>query len=234
MLIRLHARAVLRVHGFYYCVTFLEYFAIETDALISYDSGHYQDYSVNRAPIHRAFRAQAGASEPSLFGTSSSFSSPVETDSRLHDQDVSMVAGHDSATLDEGPGGDIGGHVTSMPFSPLVDALQSTWISATRGGRTAVSDARLLRRRRLQGPARHHRAQPAHPPRRHDAPTHETHVVRTRRARASSPSGTRMWGRTCCGTSSLRPGTPTVLIVRISGPHHLPAHLCTPSPTLLV
>ena len=56
MLIRLHARAVLRVCGFN-CVAFLEYFAIETDALLSYDSVHYQDYSVNRAPIHRAFRA---------------------------------------------------------------------------------------------------------------------------------------------------------------------------------
>ena len=52
---------------------------------------------------------------------------------------------------------------------------KSTWISATRGGHTAASDARLLRRRRLQGPARHHRAQPAHTPRRHDAPNHETH-----------------------------------------------------------
>jgi hypothetical protein len=91
---------------------------------------------------------------------------------------------------------------------------RSTWISATRGGRTAVSDATLLRRRRLQGPARHHRAQPAHPPRRHDAPTHETHVVRTRRARASSPSGTRMRGRTYSSTSQLRQGIPTVFTVR--------------------
>jgi len=89
-----------------------------------------------------------------------------------------MVAGHVSATLDEGTGGDVGGHV---PFSPLVDALQSTWISATMSGRAAVSDARLLRRRRLQGPARHHRAQPAHPPRRHDAPTtrHTSHTTRS-------------------------------------------------------
>ena len=39
----------------------LQDFAIETDALLSYDSVHYQDYSVNRAPIHRAFRAQAGS-----------------------------------------------------------------------------------------------------------------------------------------------------------------------------
>jgi len=38
-------------------VTFLEYFANEIDALLSYDSVHNQDYSVNRAPIHRAFRA---------------------------------------------------------------------------------------------------------------------------------------------------------------------------------
>jgi len=37
----------------------LQDFAIETDALISYDSVNYQNYSVNRAPIHRAFRAQA-------------------------------------------------------------------------------------------------------------------------------------------------------------------------------
>ena len=81
-------------------------------------------------------------------------------------------------------------------------------------GCAAVSDARLLRRRRLQGPAHHHRAQPAHPPRRHDAPTHETHVVRTRRARASSPSGTRMRGRTYSSTSQLRQGIPTVFTVR--------------------
>ena len=47
--------------GFSY-VTILEYFAIETDALLSYDTAHYQDYNVNRAPIHRAFRAQAGVS----------------------------------------------------------------------------------------------------------------------------------------------------------------------------
>ena len=40
-------------------------------------------------------------------------------DSRLHDQDASMVAGHDSTTLDKGPGGDIGGHVTSMPLFSL-------------------------------------------------------------------------------------------------------------------
>ena len=55
--------------GFLSYATFLEYFANEIDALLSYDSVHYQDYSVNRAPIHRAFRAQAGASEPSPFGT---------------------------------------------------------------------------------------------------------------------------------------------------------------------
>ena len=41
--------------GFLSYATFLEYFAIETDALLSYDSVHYQDYNVNRAPIHRAF-----------------------------------------------------------------------------------------------------------------------------------------------------------------------------------
>jgi len=35
----------------------LQDFAIETDALLFYDSVHYQDYSVNRAPIQRAFRA---------------------------------------------------------------------------------------------------------------------------------------------------------------------------------
>ena len=40
----------------------LQDFAIEIDTLISYDSVHYQDYDVNRAPIHRAFRAQAGNS----------------------------------------------------------------------------------------------------------------------------------------------------------------------------
>ena len=57
---RLHARAALRVHGLLSYVTFLEYFAIETDALISYDSVNYRNYSVNRAPIHRAFRAHAG------------------------------------------------------------------------------------------------------------------------------------------------------------------------------
>ena len=50
-------RAVYGYVGFLSYATFLEYFAIETDALLSYDSVHYQDYSVNRAPIHRAFRA---------------------------------------------------------------------------------------------------------------------------------------------------------------------------------
>ena len=60
-----------------------------------------------------------------------------------------------------------------------------------------------------------------------------TRVTRlTCRARASTPSGTRMWGRACCGTSWLRLGAPTVLIVRISSPGHLPAHLCAPSPGL--
>ena len=48
-------------------------------------------------------------------------SSPVGTASRLHERTVSMAAGHDSATLDKGTGGDVGGHV---PFLPLVDALQ--------------------------------------------------------------------------------------------------------------
>ena len=67
----------------------------------------------------------------------------------------------------------------------------------------------------------------------HNPPTHlvatkPRHTRHTRRARASSPSGTRTRGRICCarGTSSLRPGTPTVFIVRVSGPHHLPARLC--------
>ena len=59
MLIRLHARAILRVRGLSSYVTFLEYFAIETGALLSYSSVHCQHYSANRAPIHRAFRAQA-------------------------------------------------------------------------------------------------------------------------------------------------------------------------------
>jgi len=88
------------------------------------------------------------------------------------------VAGYVSATLDEGTDGDVGGH---MPFLLSSTHYESTWISATRGGHTAVSDARLLRRRRLQGPARHHRAQPAHPPRRHDAPTtrHTSHTTRS-------------------------------------------------------
>ena len=48
--------------GFLSYATFLEYFANEIDALFSYDSVHSQDYSVNRVPIHRAFRAQAGIS----------------------------------------------------------------------------------------------------------------------------------------------------------------------------
>ena len=46
---------------------------------------------------------------------------PVETDSPLHSQYVRLVAGHVSATLDEGTGGDVGAHV---PFLPLVDALR--------------------------------------------------------------------------------------------------------------
>ena len=40
----------------------LQDFAIETDMLLSYDSVHYQNYSVNHMPIHCAFRAQAGIS----------------------------------------------------------------------------------------------------------------------------------------------------------------------------
>jgi len=57
VLIRLHARAVYGYVGFLSYATLLEYFANEIDALLSYDSVHYQDYSVNRAPIQRAFRA---------------------------------------------------------------------------------------------------------------------------------------------------------------------------------
>jgi hypothetical protein len=57
VLIRLHARAVYGYVGFLSYATLLEYFANEIDALLSYDSMHYQDYSVNRAPIQRAFRA---------------------------------------------------------------------------------------------------------------------------------------------------------------------------------
>ena len=69
---RLHV-AGLRVNGALVDANPLQDFAIETDALLFYDSVHYQDYSVNRAPIHRAFRAQAGAFEPSPFGTRASF-----------------------------------------------------------------------------------------------------------------------------------------------------------------
>ena len=61
VLIRLHARAILRDMGFDH-VTFLEFFAIKNDALLSYYSAHYQDHSVNRAPIHCALRAQADIS----------------------------------------------------------------------------------------------------------------------------------------------------------------------------
>ena len=98
-----------------YATFFLEYFAIETDALLSYDSVHYQDYSVNRAPIHRAFRAQTGVS---AYGrqlmASADVNEPVETDSRLHSQDVRLVAGHVSATLDEGTDDDVGGHMSFL------------------------------------------------------------------------------------------------------------------------
>ena len=38
----------------------LQDFAIETDTLLSYSSAHCQNYDVDCAPIHRAFRAQAG------------------------------------------------------------------------------------------------------------------------------------------------------------------------------
>ena len=58
-----------------------------------------------------------------------------------------MVAWHDNATLDKGPGGDIGGHVTSMPFPPLVDALQLPGprrLSPTRDHTDAVDYTGLL------------------------------------------------------------------------------------------
>ena len=57
----------------------------------------------------------------------------------------------------------------------------------------------------------------------HNPPTHlvammprlrDTRVTRLARARASTPSGTRMRGRAYCSTSQLRPGIPTVFTVR--------------------
>ena len=53
---RLHV-AGLWVNGALVDANPLQDFAIETDALLSYDGAHYQDYVVNSAPIHRAFRA---------------------------------------------------------------------------------------------------------------------------------------------------------------------------------
>ena len=94
MPIRLHARAASRAHGLLSYVTFLEYFAIETDALLSYGSVHYQDYSVNRAPIHRAFRAQEDISASEVrhrhrYGRAQATpSSSVKTASRLHERAV--------------------------------------------------------------------------------------------------------------------------------------------------
>ena len=54
--------AGLRVNGAPVDANLLQDFANETDALLLYDSAHYQDYDVNRAPIHHAFRAQTGVS----------------------------------------------------------------------------------------------------------------------------------------------------------------------------
>jgi len=57
----------------------------------------------------------------------------------------------------------------------------------------------------------------------HNPPTHlvatmpqlrDTRVTRLARARASTPSGTRVRGRAYCSTSQLRPGIPTVFTVR--------------------
>ena len=42
----------------------------------------------------------------------------------------------------------------------------------------------------------------------------DTRVTRLARARASTPSGTRVRGRAYCSTSQLRPGIPTVFTVR--------------------
>ena len=137
--------------GFLSYATFLEYFAIETDALLSYDSVHYQDYSVNRAPIHRAFRAQTGVS---AYGrqlmASADVNEPVETDSRLHSQDVRLVAGHVSATLDEGTDGDVGGHMSFLLSSTHYDQHGSRQqgaairLSPTRGYYGAVDYKGLL------------------------------------------------------------------------------------------
>ena len=81
-----------------------------------------------------------------------------------------MAAGHDSAILDEGTGGDVGGHV---PFLPLVDALQLPG-PRQRGAAMRPSPTRDHFGVNCLGLLAVWRAPPAHPPRRQDAPTRRT------------------------------------------------------------
>ena len=68
--------------------------------MLSYDRALYQDYDVNRAPIHRAFGVSGYPGS--------------RCTSRIHDGLTPHEAGSEiggwpcSATLDEGTGGDVG------------------------------------------------------------------------------------------------------------------------------
>jgi len=168
----------------------LQDFAIETDALLSDDSVHYQDYSVNRAPIRRALRAQTGVS---AYGrqlmASADVNEPVETDSRLHSQDVRLVAGHVSATLDEGTGGDVGGHV---PF-----LLSSTHYFIYLGLSNKGRPYGCLRRAATTAPSTTRACSSSSSTTR--PPTSSPRCPDARVTRLTT--GSRMRGRTCCGTS---------------------------------
>ena len=120
--------------------------------LLSYSTLNH-DYDVDCVPIQRTFRAQMGASVygQQLMASTEDRTIPLETDSRLHEQAVGMVAGHDSTTPGEGPSGGISGHVVSMPFPPLVEVVQLP--APQQQGHTAASNTRPHRRRGLKGPA---------------------------------------------------------------------------------
>jgi len=121
------------------------------------------------------------------------------------------VAGHVSATLDEGTGGDVGGH---MPF------LLSSTHYYLHGSRQQGAAIRLSPTRDHYGAVNYLGLLVIIE---HNPPTHlvatmpqlrDTRVTRLARARASTPSGTRMRGRACSSTSQLRQGIPTVFTVR--------------------
>ena len=120
------------------------------------------------------------------------------------------MAGHVSATLDEGTGGDVGGH---MPF------LLSSTHYYLHGSRQQGAAIRLSPTRDHYGAVNYLGLLVIIE---QNPPTHlvatmpqlrDTRVTRLARARASTRSGTRMRGRACSSTSQLRQGIPTVFTV---------------------